>query len=154
MQLDPYVINLLESRSSFPSGTCLHFSHVRLGKWDIRSLTGHFSAPQLTTIIHRCQLKPLPGHVGDQNVWITSSTENPSSLSSLPAPSHATSSTALLQCSREMAHSTSKAKDRLSARSWLRAFLCEKFIQEDKSLNSCHYSLIKVWELEERCKRI
>ena len=51
LQHDPYVINLLESSSSFPNGACLHFSHVRLGKWDILSLTGHFSALGLTTLL-------------------------------------------------------------------------------------------------------
>lgn len=148
MQLDPNVINLLESRSSFPSGTCLHFSHVRPGKWDILSLTGHFSAAQLTTALHRCQLKSLLGHVADQNTWITSSTKNPSSLSSLPVPSvpchQQHSPPARHSRFGEMAQGVSEGRDQL------RTFLCKKFTQEDTSLNFCHYSLVKIWELEER----
>lgn len=152
MQHDPYVINLLESRSFFPSETCLHFPHVRLGKWDILSLTGHFCAPQLTTILHRCQLKPLLGHVGDQNFWITSSKQNPSSFSSLPAASHPNSSLAPLQVSPapERRHTSGKGEDGQSTWIWLRAFLCKKFCKEEKSLNFCDYSFIKTWELEKR----
>lgn len=58
----PYIINLLGSRSSFPNGACLHFSHVRLGKWDTTlNPTGHYAAPQLTTVLYSCQPETFTG---------------------------------------------------------------------------------------------
>lgn len=148
VQHDPYVINLLESRSSFPNGACLHVSHVRLGKWDILSLTGHFSAPQLTALSHRCQPKPLLGHVEDQDFWVMSSQENPLPLSSLPALSHPSRGTALLQVSPALLrwHRTRTGTGVAVSRHWRRELLHEKFTKEQLCI-SVIYSFIKTGSL-------
>lgn len=52
-----------KSRSSFPNGACLHFSHVRLGKWDILELTGTslLLGCELTTVLYSCQPETFTG---------------------------------------------------------------------------------------------
>lgn len=149
LQHDPYVINLLESSSSFPNGACLHFSHVRLGKWDILSLTGRFSAPQLTTLLHRCQLKPLLGHVGDQNFWVRANQENAASLSSPRTLPLLNSTPAGQPSSNEPAQNTGEGRIGYQHEAGLGSSLVRSSLRK-RNLHFCDLFFHKIWELGRR----
>lgn len=155
MQHDPYVINLLESRSSF-------------FQWDLSSLfscetwqMGHSESdrPLLCSsadnYFTQMSAETLTGTRRGSELWnhIQQTESFVPQLSACHIPSQQQLSAPSSQpSSRETAHTMGKGEDWRPTWSWLRAFHCKKFSEEEKSMSFCDYSVIKIWELEQRCE--